>query len=808
MSIAAVLTREPAAPHLISQASELTNHLLQGCHSIKHLKLIHARLLRLGHGDDHYLLNSLLRSSLASGLPAYARLVFSSIPHPNVFLFNTMIRGLVSADLMPDTIRLYSEMRLTGLLPNNFTFPFVLKACARLLDLEMGTRIHTHIFKSGMDLDVFVSTSLVSLYAKCGRLRDARFLFDEMPVRNVVSWTGIITGHMDNGQMEEALELFRKSLAMDLSPDSFTLVRVLTACSQLGDLRTGQWIHQYIEDRGMDKNVFVDTSLIDMYTKCGNMESARRVFDLMAEKDVVSWSAMIGGYSSNGLPQEALKLFFQMQSARIRPDCYTMVGVLSACARLGALELGQQASRLMDMNEFLSNPVLGTALIDMYAKCGSVAKAWTIFEGMMERDLIVWNAMISGLAMTGHGKISFGLFSQIVKLGIQPNGNTFIGLLCSCTHSGLVEDGRRYFNTMTQVYSLTPRIEHYGCLIDLLGRAGMLGEARQLIKDMPMEANAVIWGALLAGCKIHRDSHLAEEVLKQLIELEPHNSGNYVLLSNIYSASGRWEDAARLRTCMVEKGIRKTPGCSWVEVNGMVHEFRVGDKSHPLSEKIYAKLDELGKQLKSLGYMPTTEVVLFDIEEEEKEYSLGYHSEKLAIAFALLSLGPEGTIRVVKNLRVCNDCHVAIKLIAKVTGREIIVRDNNRFHCFKEGYCSCNDYCWNWKERSRKRKKTQKVDFVPGGTQPAAITQALKISTQIQVGGISAAATSGLQPISAVVDAVEKDIRQNKKSKWDKVDRDVKSTQHSGAHDNLSAVGVHAAHLSAANTSAGYTAFV
>ncbi|KAM0950513.1 putative tetratricopeptide-like helical domain superfamily, DYW domain-containing protein [Dioscorea sansibarensis] len=690
--MAAILTQHAPTPQLLNQASELTSHLLQGCHSIKHLKLIHARLIRIALSDDPYLLNSLLRSSLASGHPAHARLIFFSIPHPNVVLFNTMIRGLASADFMPDTIRLFSDMRLTGLLPNKFTFPFVLKACARLLDLDMGRRIHTHVLKSGLELDVFVNTSLVCLYGKCGRLAEARFLFDQMPVRNVVSWTAIITGYMDNGRLEEALELFRKSLAMDLRPDSFTLVRVLTACSQLGDLRTGLWIHQYIEEKGMHKNVFVDTSLIDMYTKCGSMESARRVFDSMAEKDVVSWSAMIGGYSSNGLPQEALKLFYQMQSAHVRPDCYTMVGVLSACARLGALELGQQASHLMDMNEFLSNPVLGTALIDMYAKCGSVTKAWAIFEGMMERDLIVWNAMISGLAMTGHGKISFGLFSLMVKLGFQPDGNTFVGILCSCTHTGLVEDGRRYFNSMTQVYALTPRIEHYGCLIDLLGRAGMLGEARQLITEMPMEANAVVWGALLGGCKIHRDAHLAEEVLKQLIKLEPHNSGNYVLLSNVYSASGRWDDAARLRRHMVAKGIRKVPGCAWVELNGIVHEFRVGDKSHPLSEKIYTKLDELGKQLKALGYTPTTGVVLFDIEEEEKEYSLGYHSEKLAIAFGLISLGPEDTIRVVKNLRVCNDCHAAIKLISKVTGREIIVRDNNRFHCFKEGFCSCNDY--------------------------------------------------------------------------------------------------------------------
>ncbi|XP_010922662.1 putative pentatricopeptide repeat-containing protein At3g08820 [Elaeis guineensis] len=686
------LPRQSPPPALLSAAPELKWRFLQGCRSFQELKHLHARLLRLGLDGDQYLLNLLLRSSFDSGQPAHALLLFRRTDHPNLYLWNNMVRGLVAADNMADAVHLYTDMRREGLSPNNFTFPFVLKACARLFDLDTGVKIHAHVLKAGFELDVFVKTSLLCLYAKCGLLDEAQRLFDEMPVRNVVSWTAIISGYMGEGRLVEALDMFRRSLEMDLRPDSFTLVRVLTACSQLGDLKTGEWIHQYIEDKGMEKNVFVATSLVDMYTKCGSMDKARAVFDGMVEKDVVSWSAMIGGYSSSGLPQEALELFFQMQAVNVRPDCFTMVGVLSACARLGALELGQQVSRQMDMNVFLSNPVLGTALIDMYAKCGSTAQAWTVFKRMMEKDVIVWNAMITGLAMTGHGKVSFGLFAQIEKMGVQPDGNTFIGILCSCTHTGLVEDGRKYFYSMNRVYNLTPRIEHYGCMVDLLGRAGLLEEAHRLIKEMPMEANAVVWGALLGGCRIHRNTQLAELVLKQLIELEPRNSGNYVLLSNIYATSGKWEDAAKLRLVMKEKGIQKTPGRSWIELKGVVHEFHVGDKSHPLSKQIYSKLDELGKQLKALGYMPTTEVVLFDIEEEEKEHSLGHHSEKLAIAFGLISTRPDETIRVVKNLRVCNDCHEAIKLISKIINREVIVRDNNRYHCFKDGLCSCNDY--------------------------------------------------------------------------------------------------------------------
>ncbi|XP_072953845.1 putative pentatricopeptide repeat-containing protein At3g08820 [Typha angustifolia] len=682
----------PSTSFSSSSASSLKHLIIQKCHSLRSLKLVHSRLLRLNLISDSFLLNLLLRSSFASSHPSYSLLLFLSIPQPNVFHYNTALRGLVAADRFPDAVRLFSSMRLAGLSPDNFTFPFVLKACARLLDLHTGLRIHTHILKSGFDSDVFVKTSLVCLYAKCCFLEDAQKLFDEMPVRNVVSWTAIISGYIEGGRLEESLGMFRRALEMDLRPDTFTIVRVLTACSQSGNLRTGEWVHRYVEEKGMGRNVFVATSLMDMYTKCGKMERARSVFDGMVEKDVVSWSAMIGGYASNGFPREALELFFQMRKANLRPDCYAMVGALSSCARLGALELGRQVSCLMHMDDFLTNTVLGTALIDMYTKCGSTAQGWAVFQRMREMDIIAWNAMISGLAMTGHGKVSFGLFGQIEKKGIRPNDNTFIGLLCSCTHTGLVEDGRRYFDYMTRVYAISPRIEHYGCMVDLLGRAGLLEEAHQWIKEMPVEANAVVWGALLSGCKIHRDTRMAEHVLKQLIQLEPRNSGNYVLLSNIYATSGRWDDAAKLRIDMKEKGIEKTPGCSWVEQKGVVHEFRVGDKSHPLTEQIYAKLDELGKQLKALGFMPTTDVVLFDIEEEEKEHSLEHHNEKLAIAFCLITTEPEETIRVVKNLRICSDCHTAIKLISKITHREIIVRDNNRFHCFRDGSCSCNDY--------------------------------------------------------------------------------------------------------------------
>ncbi|KAG9148462.1 hypothetical protein Leryth_023231 [Lithospermum erythrorhizon] len=579
------------------------------------------------------------------------------------------------------------------ILPDNFTLPFVLKACVNVLDFVLGVQVHGIVLKIGLEKDVFVKTGLVSLYGKCGELRDAEKVFDDIPQRNVVSWTAIISGYIRSGKFKEGIDVFKKAIVSgELRPDSYTLVRVLSACSKSGDLSAGEWIHQYLVYVGLGKNVFVSTSLVNMYAKFGDMEKARSVFDEMPEKDIVPWSAMIQGYAANGHPKEALEMFYCMQRENLGIDRYTIVGVLSACASLGALDVGEWAVGLMDRSEFLSNPVMGTALINMYSKCGNMISAWEIFKGMKVKDIVLWNTVISSLAMNGHVNVVFACFGEIEKCGIQPNENTFIGLLCGCTHAGLVEDGRRFFHSMRRVYSLEPTIEHYGCMTDLLGRAGLLEEAHSLIKDMPMQPNSVVWGALLGGCRLCHDTDLAEYVLKKLIELEPWNSGHYVLLSNIYSTNRKFDDSENIRSIMNEKGMKKIPAYSWIELDGVVHEFLVGDTSHPMSDKIYAKLGELANKLREAGYAPTTEFVLFDVEEEEKEHVLGYHSEKLALAFGLITSKPNEVIRITKNLRVCGDCHAAFKLVSKMTGKDIIVRDNNRFHLFSDGSCSCRDY--------------------------------------------------------------------------------------------------------------------
>lgn len=671
---------------------ELNAPIFQSLKSFIQLKHLHARLFRFHLHQNQYLLNLVLKSAFHFKQLDYATAVFTHTHEPNFHLYGTMIRRLVSSDCFSQAIEFFHSMRREGYLLNDSIFPFVLKSCSHNMDFHLGARVHSLVIKAGFDSDAFVQTGLVGFYSKLESVEDAQKVFDDMPEKNVVSWAAIMSAYIGASRFREAVNMFRNSLERGLRPDSYILVRALSACIQLRDLGAGQRIHKCVTDLGMERNVFVNTSLVDMYAKCGSMEKARAIFNEMHEKDIVTWGTMIQGYAANGHPIEALEMFRMMKRENLRPDCYVIVGILSACACLGALELGEQTSSMMNKNEFLLNPVMGTALVDMYAKCGKMGAALEVFKAMKTKDIVIYNAVISGLAMTGHVKAAFGCFAQVHKTGFRADENTFLGLLCGCTHAGLVDEGRRFFSGMTSSYSIAPTIEHYGSMVDLLARAGLLNEAHGMILHMPMNANSIVWGALLGGCRLHKDTQLAEHVLKILIELEPWNSGNYVLLSNIYSSQQKWAESENIRAVMSTRGIQKVRGYSWIEIDGVIHEFLVGDTSHPMSDNIYRKLDELANDLRASGYVPTTEYVLYDIEEEEKQHFLGCHSEKLALAFGLIRSKVDAVIRIVKNLRVCGDCHTAIKLISKITAREIIVRDNNRFHHFVDGCCSCRDY--------------------------------------------------------------------------------------------------------------------
>lgn len=478
-----------------------------------------------------------------------------------------------------------------------------------------------------------------------------------------------------------------------LEPDNFTLPFVLKACSALSALETGREVHELAIKLRWESDVFVGAGLIDMYAKCGCVDDARDVFDRIPVRDAVLWNSMIAAYAQNGLPGEALCLCREMVVSGFGPTIATLVSVISAAADVAALPRGRELHGFGWRRGFESHDKLKIALVDMYAKSGSLRVARVLFEQLKDRSLISWNAMICGYGMHGHADEALTLFHTMRAEGqILPDHITFVGVLSACNHGGLMEEGKRFFYLMVSNYSIKPTVQHYTCLIDLLGHSGELDEAYKLIQEMSMKPDSGVWGALLNGCKIHRNVELGELALQKLIELEPNDAGNYVLLSNIYAQAGKWEEAAKVRKRMTDRGLKKSIACSWIEIKSKIHAFLVGDLSHPRSEEIYEELERLEGLMQEAGYVPDTEPVFHDVGDDEKRNMVRSHSERLAIAFGLISTPPGTRLIVTKNLRVCEDCHVAIKYISRIVRREIVIRDVNRYHHFKDGECSCRDY--------------------------------------------------------------------------------------------------------------------
>eukprot|EP01018_Ginkgo_biloba_P029187 Gb_18176 [translate_table: standard] len=675
--------------------SDTYAHLLQACAAMKASvegKQIHAHVLKSGIPQNVFLGTQLVNMYSKCGSLVDARIAFDNLLTPNVFSWNTMIGVYARDGHCEEALALYYQMQCAGVQPDNFTIPSVLKACAGLAALEQGKEIHTYIIRSGFESDAFVGNALVDMYAKCGSIVDARQVFDQMPQRDLVSWNAMISGYAQNGHGDEALNFFLQMLSAGVKPNSVTIVSVLPACTQLATLRQGKEIHNYVIRMGFESDMAVVNALVAMYVRSGILECAHVVFDQMLQRNVVSWTSIIGGYVEDGQSDIALKLFRHMQFKGVKPDSVIIASVLPACARLAALRQGKEIHGYSNRCGFQSSVFVQSALIDMYSKCGSIENARQVFNKISQGDVVTWNAMLAGYGMHGHGGNAIALFRQMQEAGMKPNHVTFTAVLSACSHAGLVDEGWRYFDCMVQDHHIRPTAEHYACMVDLLGRAGHLDEAHEFIKSMPIEPTASVLGALLGACRVHGKVELGECMAERLFQLEPGNAGNYVLLSNIYATAGRWDDVAKVRKMMKYRGLRKTPGCSWIEIDKRVHAFLVGDRSHPQSEKIYAMLESLAGKMQELCYVPDTKSVLLDVEEEEKERILCGHSEKLAIAFGLIKTCPGTTIRITKNLRVCGDCHTATKVISKIVGREIIVRDANRFHHFKDGLCSCGDY--------------------------------------------------------------------------------------------------------------------
>ncbi|POO00047.1 DYW domain containing protein [Trema orientale] len=524
-------------------------------------------------------------------------------------------------------------------------------------------------------------------------------VFDQIENPNSFMWNTLIRACARSVDLrEQAMVLYCKMLEEGIvKPDKYTYPFVLAACAYLFSLSEGEQAHAHVLKFGFGSDVYISNSLIHFYASCGRLELAHKVFEKMYERTLVSWNAMIDAFVQMGEFDSGLKFFREMQNM-FEPDGYTMQSIINACAGIGALSLGMWAhAYVLRMRDpaIASDVLVASYLIDMYCKCGSLEIAQQVFDRMPKSDITSWNSMILGFAMHGQAKAALDCFARLVEMeSFKPNSVTFVGVLSACNHRGMVSEGRKYFEMMVQEYKIKPQLEHYGCLVDLLARAGFIDEALNLVTNMPMKPDAVIWRSLLDACSKQRASvELSEEVARHVLESEGAvSSGVYVLMSRVYASASRWNDVGLVRKLMTEEGITKEPGCSLIEVDGFTHEFFAGDTSHPRSREIYRFLDVIKDRLKLIGYSPDYSQAPLANEGDTKRHSLDLHSERIALAFGLLSSKPGIPIRIFKNLRVCNDCHKVFKLISSSFDVEIIMRDRARFHHFRHGTCSCMDY--------------------------------------------------------------------------------------------------------------------
>ncbi|MQM21409.1 hypothetical protein Taro_054449 [Colocasia esculenta] len=591
--------------------------------------------------------------------------------------------------------------------PTQRTYEALILSCARCRGNDASSfadTVHQRLVDDGYDQDPFLSTRLIEMYAEFGAVGDARQVFERTREKTVFVWNAMLRTLALAGAGEEALPLLREMVASGVSLDSFTYSFLLKACICVPShfslaFRRIREIHGHVFRYGFESQVHVATTLVDAYAKIGQVLYARRVFDWMPVKNAVSWSAMISCFTKNERSFEALQLFHKMmaedtdQNHKSFPNSVTMVSVLQACGGLSALEQGKMVHAYILRRGLNSVPSVVNALIAMYMKCGNMESGRQMFDSISnQRDVVSWNSMISGYGIHGLGKEAIRVFQEMISAGIPPSPITFVSVLGACSHVGLVEDGKRLFNSMAREHGLVPSAEHYACMVDLLGRAGHLEEAGRIIEEMRIEPGPTVWGSLLGACRIHGHVELAERASSRLFQMEPKNAGNFVLLADIYAGAKMWEEVGRVKKLLEAQNLQKLPGCSWIEMKRNVYTFLSVDEMNPQIEQLHALILRLVMEMKETGYVPETNVVLYDLDQEEKERILLGHSEKLALAFGLINSGSGEVIRITKNLRLCEDCHAVTKFISKFAKREIFVRDVNRFHHFREGLCSCGDY--------------------------------------------------------------------------------------------------------------------
>jgi pentatricopeptide repeat protein len=684
------MKRDYLKPDCVTVAS-----LLSACASNGALckgEQLHSYVIKAGISSDMIVEGALLDLYVNCSDIKTAHEMFLTAQTENVVLWNVMLVAFGKLDNLSESFRIFRQMQIKGLIPNQFTYPSILRTCTSVGALDLGEQIHTQVIKTGFQFNVYVCSVLIDMYAKHGKLDTAHVILRTLTEDDVVSWTALISGYAQHNLFAEALKHFKEMLNRGIQSDNIGFSSAISACAGIQALNQGRQIHAQSFVSGYSEDLSIGNALVSLYARCGRIKEAYLEFEKIDAKDSISWNGLISGFAQSGYCEDALKVFAQMNRAKLEASFFTFGSAVSAAANIANIKQGKQIHAMIIKRGFDSDIEVSNALITFYAKCGSIEDARREFCEMPEKNDVSWNAMITGYSQHGYGNEAVNLFEKMKQVGEMPNHVTFVGVLSACSHVGLVTKGLGYFESMSKEHGLVPKPAHYACVVDLISRAGFLSRARKFIEEMPIEPDATIWRTLLSACTVHKNVEVGEFAAQHLLELEPEDSATYVLLSNMYAVSGKWDCRDQTRQMMRNRGVKKEPGRSWIEVKNLVHAFYVGDRLHPLADKIYEFLAELNKKAAEIGYFQDRYSLLNDVEQEQKDPTVYIHSEKLAITFGLLSLSDTVPIHVMKNLRVCKDCHSWIKFVSKISNRAIIVRDAYRFHHFEGGICSCKDY--------------------------------------------------------------------------------------------------------------------
>lgn len=578
---------------------------------------LHGHSLKMHFGFDTIVGTATVDMYAKCGRLCDAKKLFHTLSIHNLQSYNAIIIGCARVDQGLEALQLFHNLMKTDLGFDDISLSGAFSACAVIKSYTSGVHLHGLTIKSMLRANVCVENAILDMYGKCGALAEARHMFDEMQTRDAVSWNAIIAAYEQNGNVDETLQLLLSMLSSGFEPDEFTFGSVLKACAGLQSLNYGMEIHGRVVKSGMGLEPFVGSALVDMYCKCVKIEDAKKIHERMVEQTMVSWNAIISGFSLQEQSEEAQKFFSQMLKLGTKPDNFTFATVLDTCANLATVNLGRQIHGQIIKQEMQSDVFICSTLVDMYSKCGNMQDSRLMFEKSPNKDFVTWNAMICGYAQHGLGDDAVRVFESMKLNNVKPNHATFVSVLRACAHMGLVEKGSQYFNSMLSNYNLSPQLEHYSCMVDILGRSGQVSKALKLINDMPVEADDVIWRTLLGVCKIHKNVEVAEKAASSIIRLDPQDSSAYVLLANIYADVGMWEKMSKIRKNMRHIGLKKEPGCSWIEVKSELHMFTIGDKAHPRCKEIYEKLDELVCEMTWSGYVDATDFISDCVEIQE-----------------------------------------------------------------------------------------------------------------------------------------------------------------------------------------------